>query len=152
HHVDPAIGVYIIDRFTYFLLEFLEKVKPTSKNTLGELFNVCPPSKCISTVGTRTDLFPRDIKMVLITDFFGSVRNVELNTSTISLVKPNKPLKDTTRVKKSASMKFASQIPKHYKADKKKNENKTRLSPQFVVAFGIFMAVSLSASVSIIKI
>ncbi len=26
HHVDPAIGVYIIDRYTYYALEFLEKV------------------------------------------------------------------------------------------------------------------------------
>merc|ERR1719419_1645382 len=30
HHVDPAIGVYIIDRYTYYALEFLEKVKPNS--------------------------------------------------------------------------------------------------------------------------
>ena len=26
HHVDPAIGVYIIDRYTYYALEFLETV------------------------------------------------------------------------------------------------------------------------------
>ena len=26
HHVDPAIGVYIIDRYTYYALEFLERV------------------------------------------------------------------------------------------------------------------------------
>lgn len=36
HHVDPAIGVYIIDRYTYYALEFLEKVEPNSKKTMGE--------------------------------------------------------------------------------------------------------------------
>jgi len=31
HHVDPAIGVYVIDRYTYHALEFLEKVDRNSK-------------------------------------------------------------------------------------------------------------------------
>jgi glycosylphosphatidylinositol transamidase (GPIT) subunit GPI8 len=36
HHVDPAIGVYIIDRYTYYALEFLEKVDRDSKATMGQ--------------------------------------------------------------------------------------------------------------------
>lgn len=36
HHVDSAIGVYIIDRYTYYVLEFLEKVHPNSKRTMSE--------------------------------------------------------------------------------------------------------------------
>ena len=36
HHVDPAIGVYVIDRYTYHALEFLERVTPTSKKTMDE--------------------------------------------------------------------------------------------------------------------
>ena len=43
HHVDPAIGVYIIDRYTYYALEFLEHVTPTSNHTLGQF--VCPNRK-----------------------------------------------------------------------------------------------------------
>lgn len=34
--MDSAIGVYIIDRYTYYALEFLEKVEADSKKTLGE--------------------------------------------------------------------------------------------------------------------
>lgn len=43
HHVDPAIGVYIIDRYTYYALDFLERVEPDSRKTLGEFvsFSVC---------------------------------------------------------------------------------------------------------------
>ena len=40
HHVDPAIGVYIIDRFTYYALEFLEKVTPDSKKTLAQFVSI----------------------------------------------------------------------------------------------------------------
>lgn len=41
HHVDPAIGVYIIDRYTYYALDFLEKVKPSSSRTLDEFVSKC---------------------------------------------------------------------------------------------------------------
>ncbi|ELU15409.1 hypothetical protein CAPTEDRAFT_121121, partial [Capitella teleta] len=85
HHVDPAIGVYIIDRYTYFALEFLESVTPDSKKTLGQFLRVCPKYQCRSTVAVRTDLFQRDPEKVLLTDFFGSVRNVEITMETLSL-------------------------------------------------------------------
>lgn len=38
--MDPAIGVYVIDRFTYYALDFLEKVEPTSSKTLGEFVSI----------------------------------------------------------------------------------------------------------------
>lgn len=37
HHVDPAIGVYIIDRYTYYALDFLEQVHPSNPKKLSEL-------------------------------------------------------------------------------------------------------------------
>jgi len=85
HHVDPAIGVYIIDRYTYYALEFLEKVERNSKKTMGEFLEVCPKRLCISTVGKRTDLFARDPYKTPITDFFGSVRIVEITRDIIEL-------------------------------------------------------------------
>jgi phosphatidylinositol glycan class K len=85
HHVDPAIGVYIIDRYTYHALEFLETVKPDSKLTMAQFLKVCPEKQCISHVAIRTDLFRRSPDKTLITDFFGSVRNVELSTDRLIL-------------------------------------------------------------------
>jgi phosphatidylinositol glycan class K len=87
HHVDPAIGVYIIDRYTYYALEFLERVEPDSKRTMGEFMEVCPKRVCISTVGRRTDLFARDPYTVPITDFFGSVRKVDLSSTIVNVTK-----------------------------------------------------------------
>lgn len=37
HHVDYDVGVSIIDRFTYYLLEFLQEVGPGSKATMQDL-------------------------------------------------------------------------------------------------------------------
>ena len=51
-------------RYTYYALEFLETVKQDSKKTMAEFLAVCPKRLCISTVGTRTDLFARDPKKV----------------------------------------------------------------------------------------
>lgn len=85
HHVDPAIGVYIIDRYTYYALDFLERVEPDSTKTMGEFLAVCPKRVCISTVGVRKDLFRRDPHKVLITDFFGSLRPVELTVSGLNV-------------------------------------------------------------------
>ncbi|XP_055979520.1 GPI-anchor transamidase [Sorex fumeus] len=85
HQPDPAIGVHLMDRYTYYVLEFLEEINPASQTNMNDLFQVCPKSLCVSTPGHRTDLFQRDPKNVLITDFFGSVRKVEITTETISL-------------------------------------------------------------------
>lgn len=91
HHMDSSIGVFVIDRYTYHLLDFLENIHPATRKTMTDLFQVCPPRDCISTPGWRTDLFRRDPGSVLITDFFGSVRNVELTMETVALPRATSP-------------------------------------------------------------
>ncbi|XP_023233538.1 GPI-anchor transamidase-like [Centruroides sculpturatus] len=85
HHGDQTIGVYVIDRYTYYALDFLEKVQPEGEKTIEQFLQVCPKRVCISTVTSRTDLFKRSPDKVPLTDFFGSVRKVELTRSTLSL-------------------------------------------------------------------
>ena len=58
---------------------------------MGDFLQVCPKRLCISTVGKRVDLFPRDPSKVPITDFFGSVRNVELTQQIINLTEDSNP-------------------------------------------------------------
>ncbi|KAG5513901.1 hypothetical protein PMAC_000523 [Pneumocystis sp. 'macacae'] len=80
HHSDHDIGVSVIDRFTYYTLDFLEKnVNITSKYTFKELFDSYNKNLIQSTPGIKTDLFPRNISDVKITDFLGNVRNIEIN-------------------------------------------------------------------------
>ncbi|XP_028667021.1 GPI-anchor transamidase [Erpetoichthys calabaricus] len=85
HQPDLAIGVHLMDRYTFYLLEFLEDIHPASQSNMNDLFKVCPKSQCVSTPGHRTDLFQRNPNSVLITDFFGSVRKVEITMSTMKL-------------------------------------------------------------------
>jgi len=84
HHADQDVGVAVIDRWTYYNLEFLEtKLNSTSADVrLGELFDSYTFEKVHSDAGIRYDLFPggeaavRDRRVL---DFFGSVQGVEVD-------------------------------------------------------------------------
>lgn len=40
HHGDSRIGVYVIDRYTFYVLQFLERVRPDSDVSMHEFFKV----------------------------------------------------------------------------------------------------------------
>jgi GPI-anchor transamidase subunit K len=83
HHADNDVGVAVIDRWTYYVLDFLETqvTGPTSEKTLGDLFDSYDIRKIHSNPGVRWDLFPggevagRSRRVV---DFFGNVQTVEV--------------------------------------------------------------------------
>lgn len=84
HHADNDVGVAVIDRYTYYNLEFLEsEVKDLgSKKTIGDLFDSYSYEKIHSHAGVRYDLFkdgPDAARSRLLTDFFGNVQNVEID-------------------------------------------------------------------------
>ncbi|KAG0031522.1 glycosylphosphatidylinositol anchor biosynthesis [Podila clonocystis] len=83
HHDDSDIGVAVIDRFTYYNLEVLEKIDMQSKATIKDLFDTYNYNLLGSTHGVREDLFNRPLDQVPITDFFGNVQNVELTESKV---------------------------------------------------------------------
>ncbi|KAL2097825.1 hypothetical protein ACEWY4_007032 [Coilia grayii] len=106
HQPDLAIGVHLMDRYTFYLLEFLEDIHPSSQANMNDLFKVCPKSQCVSTPGHRTDLFQRDPGSVLITDFFGSVRKVEITMVTINLTATASPLSEEKETRYGIYTKF----------------------------------------------
>src|ERR1700709_1454705 len=78
HHADNDVGVAVIDRYTYYNLELLEPqgTEPSSKQTLGDLFDSYDESKIHSLPGVPCDLCPggepgRRERLVM--DFFGNV-------------------------------------------------------------------------------
>jgi GPI-anchor transamidase subunit K len=86
HHADNDVGVAVIDRYTYYNLDFLETQvrEPSSKMTLGDLFDSYDESKIHSHPGVRWDLFPSDEqggRERLVMDFFGNVQNVEVDNA-----------------------------------------------------------------------
>jgi len=84
HHADQDVGVAVIDRWTYYNLEFLEThLTSTSSNvTLGELFDSYDPVKVHSDAGIRYDLFnggESEARKRRVVDFFGNVQGVEVD-------------------------------------------------------------------------
>lgn len=77
---DPDVGVSLIDKFTSINLGYLEQVNKTSQLTLADLFNYYDPAEIASHPGIRKDLFKDDLASVRITDFFGNIQDVELNS------------------------------------------------------------------------
>ncbi|EFJ34671.1 hypothetical protein SELMODRAFT_82177 [Selaginella moellendorffii] len=77
HHLDMDVGVSVIDRFTYYTLQFLEGVRTDSAATLESLFRVYDPRLLMSNASFRDDLFRRKLDEVRVTEFFGSVMDVK---------------------------------------------------------------------------
>lgn len=90
HHSDMDIGVAVIDRFTYYTLDFLEKIDRDSKETMDKLFAEYTFENVHSHPGIRTDLFKRNVSEVLLTDFFGDVQNVVVDDVNMELLENEK--------------------------------------------------------------
>ncbi|XP_028753082.1 putative GPI-anchor transamidase isoform X1 [Neltuma alba] len=73
HHLDPDVGVSVVDRFTYYTLAFFEKLNMYDNASLSSLFNSFNPNLLMSTAYHRMDLYQRSLEEVPVTNFFGSV-------------------------------------------------------------------------------
>ena len=72
--LDPGLGVHVIDRFTYHVLEFFEKLKPESANTMGELEASLTPDKLMSRAVLDVKTFThRNARAMKLSEFFGAV-------------------------------------------------------------------------------
>jgi len=73
HHLDRSIGLSVIDRFTYWTLEFMESVTPHGTATLAQWFSQLTNHRLHSTARPRTRHFPRGADDARVTDFLGHV-------------------------------------------------------------------------------
>ena len=83
HHADQDVGVAVIDRWTYFYLEFLETyINSTSSDMkMGELFDYQTFDRVHSDAGVRYNLFTggeEAARNKRVLDFFGNVQGVEI--------------------------------------------------------------------------
>jgi phosphatidylinositol glycan class K len=103
HHADGDLGVAVIDRFTYYTLDFMERHSAGSRSiTLRGLFDSLDPEKMNSDPGVREDLFRRPLDKVRITDFFGNVQGVELTLSPYPIAEA-KPTLDKQSIQQNTS-------------------------------------------------
>ncbi|KAK1082215.1 glycosylphosphatidylinositol anchor biosynthesis [Friedmanniomyces endolithicus] len=85
HHADQDVGVAVIDRWTYYNLDFLEtRLNSTASDIrLGELFDFYTFDRVHSDAGVRYDLFPGGedaARNRRVLDFFGNVQGVDVET------------------------------------------------------------------------
>ncbi|EYB86548.1 hypothetical protein Y032_0277g1129 [Ancylostoma ceylanicum] len=85
YDVDDDIGVYVIDRYTHFTVAFLnrEVTALNSTATMQDYLDSCSRRQCLSTVGVRKDVYPKEPSRVRATDFFGSSRMIRHLTEEI---------------------------------------------------------------------
>jgi GPI-anchor transamidase subunit K len=101
HHADQDVGVAVIDRFTYYNLEFLESIDKSSKKTMADLFNSYNADEIHSNPGIRSDLYGRSVDQVLITDFFGNIQDVEVDNVKTNVLELAKMSQDNIKVEES---------------------------------------------------
>mmetsp|Transcript_17929 Transcript_17929/g.44466 ORF Transcript_17929/g.44466 Transcript_17929/m.44466 type:complete len:264 (+) Transcript_17929:521-1312(+) len=71
--VDTNLGVAVVDRFTHFMLSYLETIEITSNATMQDMMNYLTREKVQSTPYVRSDLISRPLSEVKLTEFFASL-------------------------------------------------------------------------------
>ena len=148
HHADNDVGVAVIDRWTYYVLDYLESqvTSPTSKLTLGNLFDSYDESKIHSRPGVRWDLFPGAEQVGrerLVMDFFGNVQGVEveggLTSNKTELTEDMKRLEEIisrARARINSTQIMKSDAPEVSNAPQKHGVSDQRLEEPAKVGFG----------------
>eukprot|EP00398_MALV-I-01_sp_L67-1_P000856 gene856-297_t len=128
HHVDYDVGVAIIDRFTFYSLDFFENLSSASEKSIASWTNNFNHAQLHSHPTLRTDLFKRKVSETKLTDFLaGSVDFIFEN----EFLQVNKKLLDKednkclTATNVADSNKVSGRIPTSSKS------SKSRHSPDF---------------------
>lgn len=72
HHIDHEIGVAVIDRFTFYALDKLERLSPSSPETVQSFTSWFNPLQLKAHPELRSDLFDRSPSSTLLTEFLAA--------------------------------------------------------------------------------
>ncbi|CAK8989215.1 unnamed protein product [Durusdinium trenchii] len=72
HHIDHELGVAVIDRFTFHALDKLERLAPSSPETVKSFTTWFNPQLLKAHPELRSDLFERNPGQTLLTEFLAS--------------------------------------------------------------------------------
>jgi len=90
HHLDADVGVAVIDRFTFYSLENLNRLTPTSPETVQGLTRWFDPKLLKATPEMRTDLFGRNPGDTLLTEFLASTGRPRFQLRLLELARDSK--------------------------------------------------------------
>jgi len=111
HENDYDIGVAVIDKFTHYILQFMEGINKTSQASMQDLFDTYDFNKIDSHAGVRADLFSRTLRDTLVTDFFGGVAQAEILSSTFDEMVTEPDVPDPSYMQDFRDPYFAASVP-----------------------------------------
>ncbi|KAH7100578.1 peptidase C13 family-domain-containing protein [Auriculariales sp. MPI-PUGE-AT-0066] len=111
HHRDSDIGIYVIDAYTHFVLNFLEGLNKTSDATMQDLFSRYNFKDIKSNAEIRSDLFPRALDKTRLTDFFGGVAQAEVTEGDGGLGDSGSSLHEATAGERADRQHCSNKIP-----------------------------------------
>merc|ERR1712113_1184812 len=85
HHVDHELGIAVIDRFTYYALDFLNKMTTTSSFTIANFKQNFRPEQLHANPELRSDLFSESPAKTLLTEFLASTGRMRFQASLLQL-------------------------------------------------------------------
>ncbi|EPZ33795.1 hypothetical protein ROZALSC1DRAFT_29499 [Rozella allomycis CSF55] len=155
HHLDEDLGVAVIDRWTYFTLEYLESLNRSSMATLQQLTRYWNPNLILSNPGVRTDLFVnRPYENVHVMDFFGNVQETLLVADLMegshvplnrSFIKAQPKLKDYVADIYEANLAKPKELERKYLTiNIKRRTNKSYLYEKVLLVLGFMFLLFLS--------
>lgn len=81
HHVDHALGIAVVDRFTYYAMNFLDRLTTSSTESVQNFKDWFQPKLLHSTPALRSDLFQQKPDDVYITEFLASAGKLRYYSS-----------------------------------------------------------------------
>jgi len=85
HHLDSDVGVFVVDHFTIYTMDFFKKLDMYDNSSLNSQFQSYNPKLLMSNTYYRLDLYPRSLDKVLVPNFVGSVMEIIHTDSAYSL-------------------------------------------------------------------
>ena len=78
HHFDNSLGLHLMDKWTYYMLLYLENISPISNVSIGSMLNSFDAKLIQSTPNYKYIQLSRDLNDIPLRYFLGSIRNVHL--------------------------------------------------------------------------
>eukprot|EP00808_Paulinella_micropora_P015902 g1150.t1 len=79
HHSDRELGISVVDRFTYYALEFFQRGEEGKESDLLTLFKSFRPQQLHSTPEYRADLLKTPLDQIPVADFFGARSSISFH-------------------------------------------------------------------------
>jgi len=85
HHVDADVGAALIDRWTYYAMDFFNLLTPSSELTVQQFKSHFKPRQLSANPELRSDLFPRSINETRMVEFFASSGRMRFQSDLIAM-------------------------------------------------------------------